>query len=148
MKNNTKVGCTALLVLIVICLVIFGVWILSMREEYKDKHPILEAVRENFAKINPIYGTIPIKEGNQSYTENKRVITLCIKNPEEGGYYSINSIMYVALHELAHVVTKSQHHTDEFKRNFNKLLKKGAKLGVYNPSIPIPMTYCGVGPND
>lgn len=126
--------------------------VVTNREEsdgYKEvDNPILKNVRYNFSLLNPKYANIPLREGGSAYTENKRSITLCLKNPETGKNYDMNTIMYVALHELAHVVCKSQGHTEEFKRNFAILLREAARLGLYNPRKEIPQTYCGVGPDD
>lgn len=115
---------------------------------YSDNNPLLNQVRNNFALIKPEYANIPLREGNAAYTENKTSITLCLKNPQTNQYYDMNTIMYVALHELAHMVSKSRgkgnEHNDEFKGNFTVLLEKGKNLGFYNPSMPMPSTYCGV----
>ena len=121
---------------------------LRPRSYYSHDHPILNNVRSNFAKLNPEYAKIPLREGNSAYTENKAVITLCLKNPETKDYYDMNTIMYVALHELGHMVSKTHGHNDEFKRNFAILLRQAARKGIYDPRIPIPQTYCGVGPDD
>jgi hypothetical protein len=117
---------------------------------YRDQtsnYPTLGLVRANFTKINPRYGKIPLRVGDSAYTENKEVITLCLVDPDTNNFYDINTIMYVALHELAHVITPdgSTEHGTEFKENFSKLLREGAATGVYNPRIPIPATYCKVG---
>lgn len=132
------------ILLVVIGLVILAAFAFSRTSYESDDHPILNQVRSNFSKINPEYANIPLRKGNSAYTENKAVITICLKNPETDEYYDMNTIMYVALHELAHIVSKSHGHTDEFKNNFTDLLRKGAKLGIYNPRKAIPETYCGI----
>ncbi len=138
------------LILLVVLLIIFACYLLSPKIiGYKsDQDPMLDIVRENFGKIDPKYKNIPLRKGNSAYTENKAVITLCLKNPDTGEYYDVNTIMYVALHELAHIISKTHGHNDEFKNNFSKLLKKGEMVGIYNPYLEIPETYCGVGPDD
>ena len=120
----------------------------TQKSNYSDDHPILNKVREAFMELNPKYGNIPLREGNSAYTENKRTITLCLKNPDTKKYYDLNTIMYVALHELAHVVSVTQGHNDEFKKNFSILLREASRIGIYNPRKEIPQTYCGVGPDD
>lgn len=120
----------------------------SSQSDYSDQHPILDQVRDNFALLDPKFKEIPLRNGNSAFTENKRVITLCLVNPETGNYYDMNTIMYVALHELAHVVSKKHGHGEEFKANFAELLRRAAKKGIYDPRKPIPMTYCGIGPDD
>ena len=143
MRGNTSL----LILLLVIALIIFAAYALSNRSYYSHDHPVLNLVRSNFTKIDPAYKDIPLQEGDSSYTENKAVITLCIKDPETKRYYDMNTIMYVALHELGHMVTKSHGHQDEFKDKFATLLKKAAIIGVYDPRLPIPETYCGIGPD-
>lgn len=133
-----------LFLVLVIGLILLIAFVFSHRSYYSDKHPILDQVRSNFSMLNPEYANIPLREGDSAYTENKSVITLCLKNPENGKYYDINTLMYVSLHELAHIISKTHGHNDEFRENFSKLLKKAAQIGIYNPRIPIPDTYCGV----
>jgi len=116
----------------------------SQRSYFSSKHPLLDQVRANFAKIDPKYAGIPLRSGDSAYTENKEVITLCLTDPETKLDYDINTITYVALHELAHVISTTQGHGEIFKKNFAMLLKKGAELGFYDPRKPIPAQYCNV----
>ena len=121
---------------------------LTTRSYYSSKHPMLDKVRENFSRLNPEYSKIPLRSGGSAYTENKAVITLCLSNPETGKYYDMNTIMYVALHELGHVITHTHGHDDNFRKNFANLLRRGAEIGIYDPRRAIPTTYCGINPND
>ena len=54
-------------------------------------------------------------------------------------------MMFVAIHELAHLMTKSIGHTTEFWDNMRFLLKKGIKIGVYknHDYNNVPVEYCG-----
>lgn len=141
MKNRGVV-----LLLIISLLVITGA-AFSSRSHYSSNDPMLSQVRANFAKLDPKYAEIPLRTGDSAYTENKEVITLCLINPDTGLYYDINTIMYVSLHELGHVITPSgaEEHGDLFKKNFADLLRKAAVIGIYDPRKPIPATYCKVG---
>lgn len=116
----------------------------TQRSYFSTKHPLLDQIRANFAKIDPKYGEIPLRAGNSAFTENKEVITLCLTEPGTGKEYDMNTLMYVALHELAHVTSTSVGHGTEFKEKFSDLLKRGAKLGFYNPRKPIPVSYCDI----
>ncbi len=138
----------SIVLILVIGLIVLAAFALTPRSYYSHDHPILNQIRANFAKLNPEYGKIPLREGNSAYTENKSVITLCLRNPETKRFYDFNTIMYVSLHELGHVVSKTHGHNDEFKKNFAILLRQAAKKGIYDPRLPIPSTYCGVGPGD
>ena len=134
-------------ILILIIVLIFVIYMFSNRSNYSHNHPILNQIRANFEKLNPEYGKIPLREGDSAYTENKSVITLCLKNPTTGNYYDMNTLMYVAIHELAHMVSETHGHNDEFKANFKSLLQQAARKRIYDPKKEIPNTYCGVGPN-
>ena len=53
--------------------------------------------------------------------------------------------MFVALHELSHVMTKSIGHTEEFWDNFRFLLKEAINANLYkNHNFrKFPVKYCG-----
>lgn len=132
-----------IIIISVLILCAVSVYAISPKSYYSSNHPMLDEVRQNFSKIKPEYAKIPLREGDSAYTENKAVITLCLKDPHTGQFYDMNVIMYVALHELAHMISKSQGHGSEFRTNFANLLRDGAKLGIYDPRKPIPLDYCG-----
>jgi hypothetical protein len=142
-KNNIII----LLFFIILAITAY-ILIKPQEEPYSDSNPMLDNVRIAFGKLNPKYADIPLRQGTSAYTENKKVITLCLKDPFTDTYYDFNTIMYVALHELGHVITPEVGHGPEFKRNFSILLRDGARIGIYDPRKEIPQTYCGVGPND
>ena len=59
-----------------------------------------------------------------SYSENKgQKIVFCIRSKTTNKIVKLNTIMFVALHEFAHLMTKSIGHTDEFWENFRILLR-------------------------
>ena len=41
--------------------------------------------------------------------------------------------MFVTLHELAHIMTKSIGHTKEYWDNFKDLLSEAVKINIYKP---------------
>ena len=82
-----------------------------------------------------------------SYSVNKgEKIVFCIRTKtEKQELININTIMFVAIHELAHVMTKSIGHTEEFWNNMRFLLKKGIYLKLYikHDYKKKPVPYCG-----
>ena len=135
-----------LVLIITVIFILLLAYNTAPRNYYSEKHPILDQVKERFKMIKTEYGKIPLRLGNKSYTENKKAITLCIVDPEKNDFYDINTIMYVALHELAHVITPFglETHGEKFKENFSNLLRRAHQIRVYDSTKPIPMTYCGV----
>ena len=82
-----------------------------------------------------------------SYSVNKgEKIVFCLRSRDEKQkLVNENVMMFVALHELAHIMTKSVGHTEEFWNNFKYLLKKAIKIGVYKDINfeKKPVDYCG-----
>ena len=134
MNTRSTTTATTLCVLSIIGVIVIGYLIVKKRRDhFNQQHPILNQIRENFAKLNPRYAQIPMKVGNSSYTEDKKSITMCIQDPE------------------AHMISKSvseEEHNEEFRQNFAKLLNQASEIGIYNPNIPIPPTYCGIHKNN
>ena len=82
-----------------------------------------------------------------SYSVNKgEKIVFCMrKKNQKETLESENIMMFVALHELSHVMTKSVGHTPEFWDNFRFLLKIAIKLKLYQ-NVDFnsePHEYCG-----
>ena len=130
-----------------ICLLAASIFVFFWFGRYKTTNPYLRIISENLAKLNPTYGNIPLLEGSDSYTDYKTVITLCIRDPKTGLVYDPNTIMYVALHELAHVITPngdSSEHGVWFNDNFKKLKEQAASIGIFNPEVKISDAYCGI----
>jgi hypothetical protein len=145
---STKSGINTKTICVIVAAFAVVTWFaIRSRAYYNEDHPILNEISRRFSVLNPKYGDIPLKTGSKSYTEDKSAITLCIVNPKTKQFYDINVLMYVALHELSHCITKadgSESHGDEFKENFTMLLNEAAKKHVYDPTKQIPATYCGV----
>ena len=98
-----------------------------------------------------IYETLPTSELT-AYSENKgEKLAFCLDTEKTGGkLIDENTLTFVALHELAHVATKSIGHTDEFWDNFRFLLKEASKSGIYTPIDykRRPQRYCGMTINE
>lgn len=82
-----------------------------------------------------------------SYSVNKgEKIVFCIRSKDkEARLEDENLLMFVALHELGHIMTKSNGHTEEFWTNFRFLLKESLKIGIYkrHDFRKKPEKYCG-----
>ena len=89
----------------------------------------------------------PFEEDSSSYTINKKQISFCLrKKNKHKNFHDLETLNFVLIHELAHVMSVSQGHNKEFMRNFRFLLREAHDCGIYNPvNYGInPMTYCGV----
>ena len=118
------------------------------------KYPDQENVKRLVSGYNPkkIYETLPTSEYT-AYSENKgEKLAFCLDTEKnsKGRLIDINTLMYVALHELSHVATKSIGHTSEFWDNFKFLISEAKSIGVYNPVDykKEPARYCGMNITD
>tara|TARA_B100000902_G_scaffold397691_1_gene462247 strand:+ start:715 stop:1308 length:594 start_codon:yes stop_codon:yes gene_type:complete len=118
------------------------------------KYPEQENVKRLVSGYNPrkIYETLPTSEYT-AYSENKgEKLAFCLDTEKDskGRLIDINTLMYVALHELSHIATKSIGHTTEFWDNFKFLISEAKAIGVYNPIDykKEPARYCGMNISD
>lgn len=85
---------------------------------------------------------------NTSYSINKgEKVVLCMRSKDVmKKLVDENIMMFVTLHEVAHIMTKSKGHTKEFWDNFRFLLKQAIKIGIYHhvDFNSTPVEYCGV----
>ena len=113
------------------------------------KHPDNEDVQRLMQKFNPkkITETLPTSEYT-AYSENKgEKIAFCLeKNKGKSKLIDLNTLTFVAIHELSHIMTKSEGHKQEFWQNFKFLLENAKDAGIYNPVDykNEPKDYCGM----
>jgi hypothetical protein len=82
-----------------------------------------------------------------TYTVNKSEIFMCMSSRDEEKFiYDINTLMYVIIHELAHICNDSTGHTPLFNKTFYFLLENAVKAGVYTyvDYKKNPINYCGL----
>jgi predicted metal-dependent hydrolase len=117
----------------------------KLDETKKIRNDSLKRLKKNF-RPNNITESSP---GNKytSYSINKGdKIVFCLRSKDGNNkLVDINTMMFVAIHELAHLMTKSIGHTTEFWDNMRFLLKEGIEIGVYvkQDFNSIPVDYCG-----
>lgn len=89
-----------------------------------------------------------IDDENTSYSENKgEKIVVCLRDKQKP--YPLadeNTIMFVILHEMAHLMTTTVGHTPEFWANFKRILHDAVQCGIYTPVnyARQPTAYCGM----
>ena len=118
-------------------------------EKYKDSD-LVKRMKKGFNSTK-IMETLPNSEFT-AYSENKgEKLAFCLHTKKNGSQLiDMNTLTYVAIHELAHIATKSIGHTPEFWKNFKFLLTQAEKINIYNPIDykNNPQKYCGMTIND
>ena len=118
------------------------------------KYPENDNVQRLINGYNPkkIYETLPTSEFT-AYSENKgEKLAFCLDTEKnsKGRLIDMNTLMYVALHEVSHIATKSVGHTDEFWSNFKFMITEAKAINIYNPIDykKDPARYCGMNITD
>jgi len=115
--------------------------------------PDNEKVQRMVQKFNPtkISETLPTSEYT-AYSENKgEKLAFCLNKEKNGSkLIDINTLTFVAIHELAHIMTISEGHKQEFWQNFKFLLEQAKASNIYDPVDykKNPESYCGMDISD
>jgi hypothetical protein len=119
-----------------------------------QKMPTDERVVRLKSGFNPskISETLPTSDLT-AYSENKgEKIAFCLnkKKKDNDDLIDENTLTFVALHELSHIITKSIGHKLEFWENFKFVLENAKEAGIYQPVDykKKPTEYCGMTIND
>jgi hypothetical protein len=119
----------------------------------KKKYPNDESVSRMIERFNPDNMTEAGKNNQYtSYSVNKgEKIVFCIRQKNESeSLVDENTMTFVSIHELGHIMTKSVGHTPEFWDNFKRLLKVAIEEGLYTKEdyVHNPKEYCGIKVSD
>ncbi len=121
---------------------------LHLETKYPDK-PQVKQLKTNFkAEPTRMFESTP-DASHTSYSVNKgEAVHFCLRQREEGDESLVESnvMTFVAIHEMAHMITKSIGHEPEFWNNFGWILKEAESLGIYTPRDfrAHPVAYCGM----
>ena len=120
----------------------------------KHKHPEDKRIQRMVQNFNPkkIMETLPTSELT-AYSENKgEKIAFCLnrKKKQNGKLIDLDTLTFVAIHELAHTMTETIGHKAEFWENFKFLLENAKDAKIHNPVDykNTPHEYCGMTIND
>jgi hypothetical protein len=119
----------------------------------KEKHPSDPRTIRLIEGFNPkkISETLPTSELT-AYSENKgEKIAFCLNTTKDGDkLIDLNTLTFVAIHELAHIMTTSIGHKQDFWQNFKFLLINAKEANIYHPVDykKKPKQYCGMDIND
>lgn len=106
----------------------------------RSKRGMIKYNSENISESEP-------NTNYTSYSVNKgEKIVLCVRSKtSDQKLVKLNTLMFVALHELAHVISVTIGHNEEFWTNFKFLLEEAIEIGIYTKQDfkNKPERYCG-----
>ena len=109
----------------------------------------IQRLKKNFDPDNISESTQYSKYTSYSVNKGEKIV-FCIRSKKTNQLEKDNILMFVALHELGHLMTKSIGHTEEFWKNFKFLLQEAIKIGIYTKDDfnKNPVEYCGTNITD
>jgi hypothetical protein len=138
-----------LLIIIIACVLLYlSISIISkyIKENHQQNDPMIKELKDILSPVFPGINDVKIYESEgKSYTINKEKVFLCLRD-ENNEYYNKNMLIYVLLHEYAHVVNKSVGHNEEFHEIFDNILEQAIDAKIYDPKIPTIEDYCNHKP--
>lgn len=112
----------------------------SKHEKYEEINFLVKNYRpQNISESSP-------NNKYTSYSINKgEKIVFCLRSKDTNKIENQNILLFVAIHELAHLMTKDIGHPPEFWDNMKYLLKIAKRLGinVKTDYYKNPVSYCG-----
>ncbi len=116
-----------------------------LQKKYSRRNSMVNNLLDRY---NPdvLYESVPtwFNDG-VAYTAGKgKSIYICLREVSNGNLHDLNTVMFVALHEISHIATDARHHPKEFWQTFRFILNEAAEIGIYRPidySLT-PATYC------
>jgi hypothetical protein len=120
-----------------------------LKKKYPDDPRVVRLVNG----FNPkrISETLPTSKFT-AYSENKgEKLAFCLNTTKEGDrLIDEHTLIFVAFHELSHIMTESVGHKQEFWKNFKFVLEKAKEAKIHDPANykENPKKYCGMTIND
>ena len=129
---------------IVVCILAAGLYFIIDWFWPYTPPPEIVRLKERLHSVDPYLSTLDIREDKrESYTKRHSRVYICLRDPDTHEVYDDNVLMYVALHECAHVISPGSGHDAAFDKTLDDLLKRAERVGMYDSKIPFPSKYCG-----
>jgi len=129
--------------------------LIKLVDHLKKKYPHDPRTSRLIEKFNPDNMSESSHDSSYtSYSVNKgEKLIFCLREKDDSHKLTdLNTIMFVAIHELAHIMTKSVGHTKEFWNNMRFLLdvamSNELRVYHYQPYHNKPQPYCGMTISD
>lgn len=119
--------------------------VLHLRENFENDERS-QLLLKNFRSDKLSEGSENSKYTSYSINKGEKIV-LCLRSRDKAKkLVDLNTMTFVALHELSHLATVSVGHTKEFWDNFKWILKEAIKIKIYEfqDFNSKPEGYCGI----
>lgn len=123
----------------------------SLIQAYPNKPQVQRLVQNFRAEPSRFLESTPDAE-HTSYSVNKgESVHFCLRQRDhQEGLVPEDVMVFVALHEMSHMITETIGHGPDFWNNFGWLLREAEQRSLYKPQDfkSHPVLYCGVSITD
>lgn len=125
---------------------------MHLESKFPDKPQVKQLIQNFEADPSRFYESTPDAELT-SYSVNKgESVYLCLRQREKDNESLVpeDVMMFVAIHEMAHMITKTIGHGPDFWNNFGWILKEAESANLYKSQNfkAHPVKYCGMSITD
>jgi hypothetical protein len=117
----------------------------ALKRDYPDDPRTIQ-VLQNFRADKISEGSENTKYTSYSINKGEKIV-FCLRQKDEAKtLMDLNTMVFVALHELSHIATESIGHNKEFWENFKWILRVAVKEKIYifQDFNKDPKGYCGI----
>jgi predicted metal-dependent hydrolase len=101
-------------------------------DEYPEFEQYIKQLNRNLNKERSLIYENDPNSKLTSFSVNKgEEIAFCLKSKKTGDIHDLNLLMYVALHEMAHIACPEIGHGDLFKKIFKFLTEIAIEINIY-----------------
>jgi predicted metal-dependent hydrolase len=117
------------------------------KESYSEYLEYIDLLVLNFKEEKTsIYENDPNSDLTSFSVNKGDELAFCLRSKKDKSFHPINLLMYVALHELAHIACPEIGHGELFKKVFRFLAKVAIDINIYIKQDygEQPVEYCGM----
>ena len=122
-------------------------YIVNNKNQFPEYNEYIDLLETNFTKSRTSIYENSTDSNFTSYSVNKgEELVFCLRCKETYKLHSINLLVYVAVHEMAHTACPVIGHPPLFNKIFKFLLEQAVQLNLYIPDdySSRPVKYCGM----
>jgi len=121
--------------------------LLKDKNNYPEMKEYIELLGSNFnQERTKIYENDPSSELTSFSVNKGEEVAFCLKSKKSGELHKLNLLLYVAIHEMAHMGCPEIGHGELFKKVFRFLTLRAIDMGIYEKEDynANPVEYCGM----
>ena len=122
-------------------------YLIENKDKYSDHKEYIILLEKNLNEDRTqIYENDPNSDLTSFSVNKGEEVAFCLKSKKTGELHEINLLIYVALHEMAHIACPEIGHGELFKKIFNFLTLRAIDIGLYanDDYTKNPVEYCGM----